>query len=83
MSPASFSRKLADSSTFRFTSAINAAGVPVHVEVLTTVRFNRIGFAVGFAFDRESFGALAAKLSDIDVDFLNALGIEFEVSCIG
>ncbi|KAK3707599.1 hypothetical protein QZH41_017860, partial [Actinostola sp. cb2023] len=79
MTPASFASKVAKSGTFRFSSAINIKGVPIHVEVLTALRFNRICFAVGFIFDRESFGALAEKLSDINIDFLNSLGVEFEI----
>ena len=51
----------------------------MHVEILTGTRFARPAFAVGFSFDRESYGKLAEKLSGIGVDFLDKLGLEFEV----
>ena len=83
MQPAQLVRKLVKNGVFRFTSSIDLEGVPVHVEILTGIRFGRPTFAVGFAFDRESYGKLAKKLSGIGVDFLDKLGLEFEVKhCI-
>ncbi|XP_048580608.1 uncharacterized protein LOC5507741 isoform X2 [Nematostella vectensis] len=79
MRPVEFARGLSKGGIFRFTSSIDANGVPVHVEILTGRKFNRIVFAVGFSFDRESFGKLAEKLSGIGVDFLDKLGLEFEI----
>lgn len=63
----------------RFTASIDALGVPVHVEILAGIRFGRPAFAVGFSFDRESFGKVAEKLSGIGVDFLDKLGLQLEV----
>ena len=79
MQPAQLVRKLVKNGVFRFTASIDLEGVPVHVEILTGIRFARPTFAVGFSFDRESYGKLAEKLSGIGVDFLNKLGLEFEV----
>ena len=79
MKPAQLLRKLEKNGVFRFTASIDAGGVPIHVEILTGIRFARITFAVGFAFDRESFGKVAEKLSGIGVDFLDKLGLELEV----
>ena len=81
MRPAELVRKIEKNGVYRFTASIDAGGVPVHVEILTGIRFARLTFAVGFSFDRESFGKLAEKLSGINVDFLNSLGVEFEVRC--
>ena len=82
MKPAQLVRKLEKNGVFRFTASIDVGGVPVHVEILTGIRFARITFAVGFAFDRESFGKVAEKLSGIGVDFLDKLGLELEVKGI-
>lgn len=79
MKPAQLLRKLEKNGVFRFTASIDVGGVPIHVEILTGIRFSRITFAVGFAFDRESFGKIAEKLSGIGVDFLDKLGLELEV----
>lgn len=79
MRPAQLLRKLEKNGVFRFTASIDAGGVPVHVEILAGIRFGRPTFAVGFAFDRESYGKLAKKLSGVGVDFLDKLGLEFEV----
>lgn len=79
MKPAQLLRKLEKNGVFRFTASIDVGGVPIHVEILTGIRFARITFAVGFAFDRESFGKVAEKLSGIGVDFLDKLGLELEV----
>lgn len=80
MKPAQLLRKLEKNGVFRFTASIDVGGVPIHVEILTGIRFSRITFAVGFAFDRESFGKVAEKLSGIGVDFLDKLGLELEVN---
>ena len=82
MRPAQLLRKLEKNGVFRFTASIDVGGVPIHVEILTGIRFARITFAVGFAFDRESFGKVAEKLSGIGVDFLDKLGVELEVKGI-
>ena len=82
MAPAQFVRKLARNGVFRFTASIDAGGVPVHVEILAGIRYARPTFAVGFSFDRQSFGKLAEKLSGIDVDFLDKLGLELEVELL-
>ena len=79
MQPVQLVRKLEKNGVFRFTASIDIEGVPIHVEILTGIRFARRTFAVGFAFDRESYGKLAEKLSGIGVDFLDKLGLEFEV----
>lgn len=79
MAPAQLLRNLQRNGVFRFTASIDALGVPVHVEVLAGIRFARPTFAVGFSFDRGSFGRLAEKLSGIDVDFLDKFGVELEV----
>ena len=80
MQPAQLVRKLVKNGVFRFTASIDLEGVPVHVEILTGIRFARLTFAVGFSFDRESYGKLAETLSGIGVDFLDKLGLEFEVT---
>ena len=82
LKPAEFVRKLAKGGVNRFTASIDAGGVPIHVEIITGIRFGRPAFAVGFAFDRESFGKVAEKLSGIGVDFLDKLGFELEVLTI-
>ena len=79
MQPVEILRKLERNGLFRFTASVDIGGVPVHVEILTGTRFARPAFAVGFSFDRESYGRLADKLSGIGVDFLDKLGLEFEV----
>ena len=79
MAPAELLQKLAKGGLIRFTASINAGGVPIHVEILTGIRFGRPQFAVGFSFDSESFGKLAEKLSGIGVDFLDKLGLELQV----
>lgn len=79
MTPVEVLVKLAKGGITRFTASIDALGVPVHVEILVGTRFRRPTFAVGFAFDRESFGKVAQKLSGIGVDFLDKLGLELEV----
>ena len=79
MSPAQLTRKLVRNGVIRFTSSLDLGGVPVHIEILTGIRFGRPTFAVGFSFDRYSYGKLAEKLSGIGVDFLDKLGLEFEV----
>ncbi|KAJ7381164.1 hypothetical protein OS493_004763 [Desmophyllum pertusum] len=79
MQPAQLLRKLEKNGVFRFTASIDAGGVPIHVEILTGIRFARTTFAVGFACDRESFEKMAEKLSGIGVDFLDKIGLELEV----
>ena len=80
MAPVEVLTKLVKYGITRFTASIDALGVPVHVEILVGIRFGRPAFAVGFAFDRASFGKVAEKLSGIGVDFLDKLGLELEVT---
>ena len=80
MRPVELLRKIAKVGVYRFTGSIDAGGVPIHVEIITGFRFGRPTFAVGFAFDSESFGKLSEKLSGIGIDFLDAIGLELEVS---
>ena len=79
MKPVELLRKIDKVGVYRFTGSIDAGGVPIHVEIITGYRFGRPTFAVGFAFDSESFGKLSEKLSGIGVDFLDALGLELQV----
>jgi len=72
-------KKLEKNGLYRITGTFKIADVPVHVEILTGIRFGRPQFAVGFAFDQESYGALAKKLSGIGVDFLDVIGLNLEV----
>jgi len=82
MKPVELLRKIDKVGVYRFTGSIDAGGVPIHVEIITGIRFGRPTFAVGFAFDSESFGKLSEKLSGIGVDFLDALGLELQVRFI-
>lgn len=82
MKPVELLRKIDKVGVYRFTGSIDAGGVPIHVEVITGYRFGRPTFAVGFSFDSESFGALSEKLSGIGVDFLDAIGLELQVSLV-
>lgn len=79
MRPVELLRKIDKIGVYRFTGTIDAGGVPVHVEIITGLRFRRPTFAVGFSFDSESFGKLSEKLSGIGVDFLDAIGLELQV----
>ena len=79
MAPAEFARKLVQFGLYRFTGTIDVGGVPIHAEILAGYKFGRPQFAIGFSFDKESYGKLAEKLSGIKVDFLNSLGIDLEV----
>ena len=79
MAPADFVQKLAKGGNLRFTATITIGIVPFYVEVITGIRLGRPVFAVGFSFDRHSFGKLSEALSGIGVDFLDKLGVEFEV----
>lgn len=79
MRPVELLRKIDKVAVYRFTGSIDAGGVPIHVEIITGLRFGRPTFAVGFAFDSESFGKLSEKLSGIGIDFLDALGLELQV----
>ncbi|XP_020601762.1 uncharacterized protein LOC110040832 [Orbicella faveolata] len=79
MKPVELLRKIDKVGVYRFTGSIDAGGVPIHVEIITGIRFGRPTFAVGFAFDSESFGKLSEKLSGIGVDFLDALGLELQI----
>ena len=72
-------KKLEKNGLFRLTGTFSIGGVPIHVEVLTGIRFGRPQFAVGFSFDKESFGKLSEKLSGIGIDFLDVIGLDLEV----
>ncbi|XP_068704567.1 uncharacterized protein [Montipora foliosa] len=77
--PVEMLKKLEKNGLFRLTGTFSIGGVPVHVEVLTGTRFGRRQFAVGFSFDKESFGKLSEKLSGIGIDFLDVIGLNLEV----
>ena len=77
--PVEMLKKLEKNGLFRLTGTFSIGGVPIHVEVLTGRRFGRLQFAVGFSFDKESFGKLSEKLSGIGIDFLDVIGLDLEV----
>ena len=79
LKPVSFHKYLVKWGLYRITGTFEIQGVPVNVEILTGVRFFRPQFAIGFFFDKESFGRLSEKLSGIRVDFLDAIGIDLQV----
>ena len=79
MKPVELLRKIDKFGVHRITGTIDAGGVPIHVEIITRFKSKQRAFAVGFAFDSESFGKLSEKLSGIGVDFLDALGLELQV----
>ena len=66
----------------RFTGSIVIEGVPVHVETILIVKMFRVGLAVGFSFDGESYGKLAKKLSGIGIGFLDKIGLQLEVRAL-
>ena len=82
MAPAEFARKLQRFGLYRFTGTIDVGGVPIHAEILAGYKYGRPQFAIGLSFDKESYGKLSEKLSGINVDFLDSLGIDLEVSAI-
>ena len=75
----SFHKYLVKWGLYRITGTFEIQGVPVNVEILTGRRFFRPQFAIGFFFDKESFGRLSEKLSGIRVDFLDAIGMDLQV----
>lgn len=80
LQPAEFAYKLNKAiNVKRFTGSIVIEGVPVHVETILITKMFRIGLAVGFSFDGESYGKLAKKLSGVGVDFLDKIGLQLEV----
>ena len=79
LKPVEFLKKLEKNGLYRFTGTFYIVTVPIHVEILTGIRFGRPQFAVGFAFDKESFGKLSEQLSGIGIDFLDAIGLDLEV----
>ena len=79
LKPVEFLKKMEKNGLYRFTGTFDIEGVPIHVEILTGIRFGRYQFAVGFAFDKESFGKLSEKLSGIGIDFLDVIGLDLEV----
>ena len=81
LEPVEYLRKLDKSGIYRITGSFDIVGVPIHVEVLTGMKYARPQFAVGFSFDQESFGKLSEQLSGIGVDFLDVIGLNLEVIC--
>ena len=77
--PVEMVRKLEQFGLYRLTGTFYIVSVPVHVELLTGLKFGRPQFAIGFSFDKESFGKLSEQLSGIGVDFLDAIGLDLEV----
>ena len=81
LEPVEYLRKLEKTGIYRITGSFDIVGVPIHVEVLTGVKYARPQFAVGFSFDQESYGKLSEQLSGIGVDFLDVIGLNLEVIC--
>lgn len=80
LTPAEFAYKLDKAiNVKRFTGSIVIEGVPVHVETILIIKMYRVGLAVGFSFDGESYGKLAKKLSGVGIDFLDKIGLQFEI----
>ena len=81
LEPVEYLRKLEKTGIYRITGSFDIVGVPIHVEVLTGMKYARPQFAVGFSFDQESYGKLSEQLSGIGVDFLDVIGLNLEVIC--
>ena len=67
---------------FRFTATKYINGIPVHLEIIASLRGSRWLFAVGLAFDGESFAASIAKISGkqlSDGGFLDSIGVDVSV----
>ncbi|CAH3028156.1 unnamed protein product [Porites evermanni] len=79
LEPVEYLRKLEKTGIYRITGSFDIVGVPIHVEVLTGVKYARPQFAVGFSFDQESYGKLSEQLSGIGVDFLDVIGLNLEI----
>ena len=79
LNPVEFFKKMEKNGLYRFTGTFHIVTVPVHVEILTGISLGRTQFAVGFTFDKESFGKLSEQLSGIGIDFLDVIGQGLEV----
>ena len=69
---------------FRFSATKLVDGIPLHLEVIASLRGARWLFAVGFFFDGESFGAAMGKISGkklADGGFFDNVGVDVAVSC--
>ena len=67
---------------FRFTATKYIDGIPVHLEIIASLKGTRWLFALGFSFDGESFAASIAKISGKEVSdggFLDSIGIDVSV----
>lgn len=67
---------------FRFTATKKIDGIPVHLEIIASLKGKRWLFALGFAFDGESFSAAIAKISGkkiSDGGFLDGFGVDVSV----
>ncbi len=68
---------------FRFTATKMIDGIPVHLEIIASLKGTRWIFALGFMFDGESFGAAMGKLSGeklADGGFFDSVGVNVEVT---
>ena len=60
-------------------------GIPLHLEIIASLRGTRWLFALGFFFDGESFGAAIGKISGkklADGGFMDNVGVDVAVSYI-
>ena len=67
---------------FRFTATKFIDGIPVHLEIIASLKGTRWIFALGFLFDGESFGAAMGKISGRtlpDGGFFDSVGVSVEV----
>ena len=67
---------------FRFSATKYIDGIPVHLEIIASLKGARWLFALGFAFDGESFSASIAKITGkklSDGGFLDSIGIDVSV----
>ena len=68
---------------FRFTATKFVDGIPLHLEIIASLRGTRWLFALGFFFDGESFGAAIGKISGkklADGGFFDNVGVDVAVS---
>eukprot|EP00794_Sanderia_malayensis_P009954 gene9954-10974_t len=67
---------------FRFTATKTIDGIPVHLEIIASLRGTRWIFAFGFMFDGESFGAAIGKITGATLEdggFFDSVGVHVEV----
>ncbi|XP_065060118.1 uncharacterized protein LOC135687479 [Rhopilema esculentum] len=67
---------------FRFTATKYIEGIPVHLEIIASLKGTRWIFAIGFAFDGESFGAAIGKINGKrlpDGGFFDNIGVDISV----